>query len=88
MIMVYESPVEKIFDEEETVEEQILVYKFNNENEAEMFSILSHDEQIMKTSKDYVGEELTPNTDHGRVVRYYFDTSDIFVVVRKNVISW
>lgn len=87
MIKTYESPVEKIFDEEETVEEQILVYKFNNENEAETFSILSHDEQI-KALKGFVSEESTPNTDHGRVTRYYFDTSDIFVVVRRNVISW
>lgn len=87
MKKIYESPVEKIFDEEDAIEEQILIYKFNNESEAETFSILSHDEQI-KALKGFVSEESTPNTDHGRVTRYYFDASDIFVVVRRNIISW
>lgn len=63
--------------------ELVHVFAFKDEDEAEDFQILSHNEQLAICG---FKEEKTPSK--GTVHRYIIDASDAFVVVRETIMSW
>lgn len=63
--------------------ESVYLFKFDNEDEAEEFQILSHNEQLKLCG---FKEEATPSK--GTIHRYIIDASDYYVVIRETVMSW
>ena len=64
--------------------ELVHVFEFEDEDEAEDFQILSHNEQLSVCG--FKAEEKTPSK--GTVHRYIIDASDVFVVIRETVMVW
>ena len=85
MKLIFESSP-KIFSEDgESLEEKVLVFEFDSEEEAEDYEMLSHNEQLAEVG---LKENSTPNSNKGTVNRYYIDNSSGFLVIRENIISW
>lgn len=85
MKKIWESPKRTIKEEEMTVEEQILVFEYEDEDEAEDFGMLAYREQLSELG---LKEEATPDNEHGKVHRYSIDPGDSFVIVQASMITW
>lgn len=74
-------------DEEDgsTYAENVYIFQFEDEEEAEDFGLLNHNEQLSELG---LKEDRTPAKGPATVHRYFIDPGDIFVVVRENIISW
>lgn len=84
MIKLYGTAAEEVFydeDEKETQFESVTVFKFENEDEAEEFSYLTHNEQIKALG---LPEEKKLTNTITEIHRYFIDVGDMFVVVRDN----
>lgn len=85
MKKIFESELYGLTDEEGSVEEKIYVYAFDNADEADDFSILSHNEQLAELG---FKENSTPSSNKGKVNRYFLDASDFTLIVRQTTIAW
>lgn len=65
--------------------ESIYVFCYEDEDEADDFELLSHNEQLAELG---FKESKTPNTENGSVSRYYIDFSSAFIVVRESKFEW
>lgn len=63
--------------------ELVHVFEYENEDEAEDFQILSHNEQLSMCG---FKEERTPSK--GTVHRYIIDADDVYVVIRETIMTW
>lgn len=63
--------------------ELVHVFEYENEDEAEDFQILSHNEQLSMCG---FKEERTPSK--GTVHRYLIDADDVYVVIRETIMTW
>lgn len=78
MVKVFESPVDTLEEEDMVVSNQIIVFKYENEDEADDFMMLAHREQLSELG---LKEEATPEGEHGNLHRYSIEPNDSFVVV-------
>lgn len=86
MKKIYESPKYAIEEEDMITTEQILIYSYEDEIEADDFSLLSTKEQILELGLKE--EENTPKSIHGKVHRYDIEPWDYYVVVHVSEYSW
>nr|CAI9751336.1 hypothetical protein DGKKSRWO_DGKKSRWO_CDS_0056 [uncultured phage]CAI9752212.1 hypothetical protein CVNMHQAP_CVNMHQAP_CDS_0056 [uncultured phage] len=84
MRKIFEDISEQFADEDGCVQESVCVYSASPEY-IEEFELLSHAEKLAKFK---LTEEKTPNTEHGTVIRYYFDASTAYIIIHKTVTSW
>lgn len=79
--------MKKVFESKEYTDdnfmEKVYIFEFEDEDETEDFSVLSHSEQLAECG---FKEEKTPSK--GTVHRYIIDASDFTVVIRETVMSW
>lgn len=71
-------------ESEDYFAELVHVFEFEDEDEAEDFQILSHNEQLATCG---FKEESTP-LKKGTIHRYIVDASDVFVVIRETIMKW
>lgn len=85
MKKIWESPKHTFEDEEMTTEEQIFVFEYEDEEEAEDFAMLAYREQLSELG---LKEEATPDNEHGKIHRYSIDPGDSFVIVQASTFVW
>ena len=85
MKKIWESAERVIKDEEMTTGEQIFVFEYEDEEEAEDFAMLAYREQLSELG---LKEEATPDSEHGKIHRYSIDPSDSFVIVQASTFIW
>lgn len=78
MKKIFESEKMVVNDEELTTTNQVLVFAYEDEDEADEFPMLAHKEQLAELG---LKEESTPSTNHATFNRYFIEPSDSFVVV-------
>lgn len=83
MNKIYKTDEYKINEDGDIYAEVVHIFSYETEDEAEDFSILSHEEQLKICG---FKEEKTPTK--GTVHRYVIDASDAFVVIRENIYTW
>lgn len=80
-------PTDEEYDDQEdnfSSKEEVSIFTYENDEEAEDFELLSHKEQLALCG---LKEESTPEKS-GTVHRYTIDPGDVFVVIRCAIMSW
>lgn len=83
MNKIYSTPIWQANDEDGKYAESVHVFTYDDEDEADDFQILSHNEQLASCG---FKEEKTPSK--GTIHRYVIDASDAYVVIRETEMSW